>query len=149
MLGHSRGRWRWTGCSRAVVRPTTHHVVTTLLDFCISCLSFLLYSVEEYIMVRTIIANFRAKPENVDKLKAKFQEAADVYVKDKGTLSWTVLQDPKVGSESESFSSSSSELQFRIERALKRPSSEVEFAWASYRTTWSELEIVLKRPKCS
>jgi hypothetical protein len=33
--------------------------------------------------------------ESVEKLKAKLQEAADVYVKDKGTLSWTVLQDPK------------------------------------------------------
>lgn len=36
----------------------------------------------------TLVAHLYSKPENVDKVKAKLQEASQVYSKDKETLGW-------------------------------------------------------------
>ncbi len=36
----------------------------------------------------TLVAHLYAKPENVDKVKAKMQEASQTYSKDKETLNW-------------------------------------------------------------
>ncbi|RSH81199.1 uncharacterized protein EHS24_008636 [Apiotrichum porosum] len=46
-------------------------------------------------MVYTIVVHLQSKPDTVDKLKAKLIEAAGVYRKDKETLDWHVMQDPK------------------------------------------------------
>ncbi|KAK4685466.1 hypothetical protein P7C73_g4682, partial [Tremellales sp. Uapishka_1] len=46
-------------------------------------------------MVYTIVVHLRAKTDQVEKLKAKLIEAASVYRKDKETLDWLVMQDPK------------------------------------------------------
>jgi len=36
----------------------------------------------------TLIAHLHAKPDMVEKVKAKLQEASQVYSKDKETLNW-------------------------------------------------------------
>ncbi|GHJ84681.1 hypothetical protein NliqN6_1083 [Naganishia liquefaciens] len=46
-------------------------------------------------MVYTIIVHLQSKPDCVQKLKDKLVEAAAVYRKDKETLDWHVMQDPK------------------------------------------------------
>ncbi|KAL7418461.1 hypothetical protein Q5752_006919 [Cryptotrichosporon argae] len=46
-------------------------------------------------MVYTIVVHLQAKPEHVAKIKAKLVEAAAVYRKDKETIDWHVMQDPK------------------------------------------------------
>ncbi|KAI5454248.1 hypothetical protein NCC49_004308 [Naganishia albida] len=46
-------------------------------------------------MVYTIIVHLQSKPDCVQKLKDKLVEAAGVYRKDKETLDWHVMQDPK------------------------------------------------------
>ncbi|KAJ9111379.1 hypothetical protein QFC19_001147 [Naganishia cerealis] len=47
-------------------------------------------------MVYTIIVHLQSKPDCVQKLKDKLVEAAAVYRKDRETLDWHVMQDPKV-----------------------------------------------------
>ncbi|KAJ9114645.1 hypothetical protein QFC22_005521 [Naganishia vaughanmartiniae] len=46
-------------------------------------------------MVYTIIVHLQCKPDCVQKLKDKLVEAAAVYKKDRETLDWYVMQDPK------------------------------------------------------
>ncbi|RSH91789.1 hypothetical protein EHS25_009159 [Saitozyma podzolica] len=46
-------------------------------------------------MVYTIVVHLQSKPDAVEKIKAKLIEAAGVYRKDKETLDWHVMQDPK------------------------------------------------------
>ncbi|KAH8090570.1 hypothetical protein HD553DRAFT_302762 [Filobasidium floriforme] len=46
-------------------------------------------------MVYTIIVHMQAKPDCVEKLKNKLIEASQVYRKDKETIDWHVMQDPK------------------------------------------------------
>lgn len=43
----------------------------------------------------TLVVHLRAKKDCVDKVKAKLQEASQVYSKDKECLSWLVMQDHK------------------------------------------------------
>ncbi|KAH7333002.1 hypothetical protein B0J17DRAFT_677195 [Rhizoctonia solani] len=47
-------------------------------------------------MVYTIIVHLQASsPENAEKLSKKLVEAANIYRKDKETISWLVHRDPK------------------------------------------------------
>ncbi|KAL7415717.1 hypothetical protein BDY24DRAFT_267759 [Mrakia frigida] len=46
-------------------------------------------------MVYTIVVHLQAKKGNEAKLAAKLAEASAVYQKDKETISWFVMQDPK------------------------------------------------------
>ncbi|WVQ84698.1 hypothetical protein IAT38_006854 [Cryptococcus sp. DSM 104549] len=46
-------------------------------------------------MVYTIVVHLQALPEAIEEVKAKLKEASEVYRKDKETLDWYVMQDPK------------------------------------------------------
>ncbi|KAI9634057.1 uncharacterized protein MKK02DRAFT_38728 [Dioszegia hungarica] len=46
-------------------------------------------------MVYTIVVHLQSKPDTVEEVKAKLIEAAEVYRKDRETLDWHVMQDPK------------------------------------------------------
>ncbi|WWC64637.1 uncharacterized protein I303_107248 [Kwoniella dejecticola CBS 10117] len=46
-------------------------------------------------MVYTIVVHLQSLPDKVEEVKAKLVEAAAVYRKDKETLDWYVMQDPK------------------------------------------------------
>ncbi|WVQ72652.1 hypothetical protein IAR50_002211 [Cryptococcus sp. DSM 104548] len=46
-------------------------------------------------MVYTIVVHLQSLPEAVEEVKAKLKEASEIYRKDKETLDWYVMQDPK------------------------------------------------------
>ncbi|ODN95163.1 hypothetical protein L198_04550 [Cryptococcus wingfieldii CBS 7118] len=46
-------------------------------------------------MVYTIVVHLQSLPEAVQEIKAKLKEASEIYQKDKETIDWYVMQDPK------------------------------------------------------
>ncbi|KAK8853166.1 hypothetical protein IAR55_003867 [Kwoniella newhampshirensis] len=46
-------------------------------------------------MVYTIVVHLQALPDHVAEVKEKLKEASEVYRKDRETIDWFVMQDPK------------------------------------------------------
>ncbi|KGB76971.1 hypothetical protein I307_04104 [Cryptococcus deuterogattii 99/473] len=46
-------------------------------------------------MVYVIVVHLQSLPDHVEEIKAKLKEAAEIYRKDKETIDWHVMQDPK------------------------------------------------------
>ncbi|WVF73050.1 hypothetical protein IAT40_007868 [Kwoniella sp. CBS 6097] len=86
-------------------------------------------------MVFTLVVRLQSKPDKVEEVKAALSEASAIYINDKETLNWHVMQD------------TSDETKFIIVERYERPeSTEIHFANPHYKIFGQKVGPLLTQP---